>query len=318
MSQSALRDFSFRYIRLTFEKVKVATVPAFIREITFFENVDNRVLVKPRDATPIKVYKGLICDPKNFITPTLDESLTSGEFLSLVFKQNTEYKNDYDNDGIENIYDVCPYVSDANQLDRNYDGRGDACSDDDHDGVSGAQDNCPTVPNTDQADKNVNNVGDACEFDTDSDGISDATDNAIHVKNPDQKDTDHDNIGDVIDNCTLYNPDQLDLDKNGKGDVCDRDAEYRKTNDIDNDGVLDFSDNCRKISNPDQSDTDRDGIGDVCDNCQILQNPDQLDLDKNGKGDMCEDVDADGIEGWRDNCPEIKNPLQEDADNNHV
>lgn len=76
--------------------------------------------------------------------------------------------------------------------------------------------------------------------------------------------------------------------------------------DSDNDGISDFSDNCRNIPNQDQKDGDHDKIGDKCDNdidndkvvnsednCRSLYNPDQNDLDEDGRGDRC-DVDADG------------------------
>jgi syndecan 4 len=75
--------------------------------------------------------------------------------------------------------------------------------------------------------------------------------------------------------------------------VCDRDDEYRKTHDSDKDSVLDFADNCPKISNTNQLDTDGDFIGDVCDNCMSLKNTDQTDTNKNTVGDSCEDVDND-------------------------
>jgi hypothetical protein len=76
--------------------------------------------------------------------------------------------------------------------------------------------------------------------------------------------------------------------------------------DSDNDGVSDFTDNCRNIANSDQKDIDHDKIGDKCDpdmdndgqtntddNCRGVHNPDQGDLDDDGRGDSC-DLDADG------------------------
>lgn len=51
--------------------------------------------------------------------------------------------------------------------------------------------------------------------------------------------------------------------------------------DTDNDGVVDFEDNCFDIYNPDQSDLDGDGLGDVCD----------------------DDIDGDGVMNNIDTCP---------------
>ncbi len=78
--------------------------------------------------------------------------------------------------------------------------------------------------------------------------------------------------------------------------------------DSDNDGLPDESDNCRDISNSDQTDTDNDGLGNDCDpdcsgdtesdsvcdevdNCPADVNADQKDTDADGKGDVC-DFDA--------------------------
>lgn len=318
-ARSSIEDFAFRYIRVTFEKVKVQSTPTIVRDIAFFENTNTRYLVTPKSGVRITAYRWLVCDTAGYTIPTPSETTpTSSGYTQIQFGQNALYKNDYDNDGIANTDDTCPYTSNPHQEDRNYDGIGDACSDDDHDGLVWAHDNCPTVANPDQKDTNANGIGDACEFDTDGDGIPDGMDNAIHMKNPDQKDTDMDSIGDIIDNCNLYNPDQLDLDKNGIGDACDRETSYKKNNDMDVDGILNMTDNCPTVANPDQKDTDGDGIGDACDNCLSLKNPDQADADKNNKGDMCEDQDHDGIDGWRDNCPTLSNPDQTDADNNGI
>lgn len=79
--------------------------------------------------------------------------------------------------------------------------------------------------------------------------------------------------------------------------------------DSDNDGISDYTDNCRNKANRDQRDSDRDKIGDVCDgdvdgdgiqngkdNCVRNRNPDQSDFDDDNRGDKCDpDADGDGI-----------------------
>ncbi len=69
--------------------------------------------------------------------------------------------------------------------------------------------------------------------------------------------------------------------------------------DIDNDGVPDFYDNCRYTYNPGQEDCDQDNIGDACDpysTCGYV------------------DTDGDGIGDNQDNCIYVYNPGQENVD----
>jgi len=191
---------------------------------------------------------------------------------------------DFDNDGIINDIDNCPYIPNPDQSDSDHDGIGDVCdaneNDSDFDGINDDLDNCPMIANPDQLDSDGDGVGDACEQpgdDYDLDGVFDNVDNCPLIANPDQKDSDNngigdacdtfesdrdnDGIGDNLDNCPdLANPDQLDSDGDGVGDACEQVAD-----DYDLDGILDGDDNCPLIANPDQLDSDNDGIGDVCD-----------------------------------------------------
>jgi len=125
-------------------------------------------------------------------------------------------------------------------------------------------------------------------------------------------------------------------------------AVYQGMIDTDEDGIMNISDNCVLIGNPDQADTDSDEVGDVCDNCPGDYNFDQKDTDNDGDGDVCDtctdtdhdgygnpgypantcpedncpfvsnwnqlDSDADGLGDVCDNCPTASNPGQEDVD----
>ena len=110
--------------------------------------------------------------------------------------------------------------------------------------------------------------------------------------------------------------------------------------DTDFDGVVDGSDNCPDVFNPDQTDSDGNGVGDACeppppadgdgdgvpddiDNCPATPNADQADSDGNGVGDACDvpppaDGDGDGVPDDTDNCPTTPNADQADTDGNGV
>jgi photosystem II stability/assembly factor-like uncharacterized protein len=85
--------------------------------------------------------------------------------------------NDDDNDGVLDVDDNCPLVGNANQLDTDGDGEGDACdTDDDNDGIPDTDDNCPLTANADQADADNDGIGDVCDQDSDNDGVLNSND----------------------------------------------------------------------------------------------------------------------------------------------
>ena len=122
-------------------------------------------------------------------------------------------------------------------------------------------------------------------------------------------------------------PHGISIDKRGNVYVVDTENNRIQTfsltdqDDFDCDNVLNDSDNCPYIANPNQEDFDGDGIGDVCDNCPNVDNNDQNDSDRDLIGDVCDDcpddqindIDNDGICGDNDNCPYLANPNQEDS-----
>jgi hypothetical protein len=107
--------------------------------------------------------------------------------------------------------------------------------------------------------------GSATDADADGDGIVNAQDDCPSVFNP---------IRPMDDGV------QPDADADGTGDACDvcplatgTNCESSNPNDGDADAVVDWSDNCRDVTNASQADTDADGKGDACDLCPSVANP---------------------------------------------
>ena len=78
---------------------------------------------------------------------------------------------------------------------------GERVLDSDGDGIADVADNCPSVSNPDQRDDDQDGIGDTCDalIDSDGDGIADAADNCPFISNPDQRDDDQDGIGRACD-----------------------------------------------------------------------------------------------------------------------
>ncbi len=206
-----------------------------------------------------------------------------------------QYADDFDEDGIEDDFDNCPFVANLDQADADGDQAGDTC------------DNCVGTANELQLDADGDHLGDACDPDIDGDSIENLADNCPAIPNLTQLNTDADLLGDacdpdidddgwlnIEDNCPFVsNPDQLDTDPNHFGDACN--------SDLDSDGVQDFVDNCPQVANPTQANADGDIMGDLCDadmdddgllntadNCPTVLNDDQTDADRDGMGDVCD------------------------------
>lgn len=90
-----------------------------------------------------------------------------------------------------------------------------------------------------------------------------------------------------------------------------------------NDGGMDYVDNCPGVSNPDQKDTNQDGQGDACQTCfanQIVKDGNCVPCapDEEPINNTCQkkpvDSDGDTIEDGKDNCPGIANLDQKDTD----
>ena len=81
---------------------------------------------------------------------------------------------DGDGDGTDDGPDNCPLIANADQLDTDSDGTGDACdTDGDGDDTDDGADNCPLIANADQLDTDSDGLGDLCDEDDDNDGVLD-------------------------------------------------------------------------------------------------------------------------------------------------
>ncbi len=120
---------------------------------------------------------------------------------------------DFDDDGVADIYDNCPTIPNAGQLDSDDDSVRDSCDicaghddlvDMDQDSIPDGCDNCAEIPNSAQVDVDLDGVGDECDLcpgyddlaDGDADALPDSCDNCPSIANPDQEDSDGDGLGD--------------------------------------------------------------------------------------------------------------------------
>ncbi len=268
------------------------------------------------DITPLTANLRLIDPSDGLGTPlNVGETLT----FEIRIRDADVVNDDTDGDGVLNVNDNCPGISNADQSDIDNDGVGDVCDDDrdgdgvpnnqdncpdlagvasnngcppsdsDGDGIADDFDNCPDMANTDQADLDDDGVGDVCDSDRDGDGVPNNEDDCpdlagVATNNGcPPSDSDGDGIVDNLDNCpNVSNADQADLDNDGIGDLCDDDR--------DGDGISNSEDNCMDVANSNQADTDGDGIGDACDTDQgnLILAPEDLEL--RVKGESCPNV----------------------------
>ena len=225
--------------------------------------------------------------------------------------------SDDDNDGRPDSTDNCPTVPNADQTNSDTDALGNACDpDDDGDGILDAADCAPTnvlifpgaMELCDGVDNDCDTIVDEGFVDTDLDTLRDCID----------PDDDNDLTGDLGDCAPLNSAvhpaaveicDGIDQNCNGVKDDgfpnTDGDAQADCVDtDLDNDGVLNATDNCPKVQNQIQTDTDGDKTGDACDgdddnddvadesdNCRTVANASQTNTDGDNQGNACDDDD---------------------------
>ena len=79
-------------------------------------------------------------------------------------ESNPLYKKaDTDEDGVIDSADNCVGIANTDQVDKDNNGKGDACEDFDHDGIINATDNCPMKANRKQLDADMDGLGNVCD-----------------------------------------------------------------------------------------------------------------------------------------------------------
>ena len=234
---------------------------------------------------------------------TIVLSSTSGAIDPMTGEPIPDSVNDQDDDGVVDLLDNCPDVSNADQSNVAGGIAGDACEDTDQDGVVDANDPCPSEDIND-ADGDGWCSGDGFFNLTGGPALLGDADNCPSVTNASQADADEDGLGDVCDNTGAEKP------------ACTKNCGGTSlaTTDTDGDGLSD-NEEAALGTNPNIADTDTDGNDDGADNCPLISNADQVDTDSDGKGDACDsDDDNDSIADTADNCPLISNVDQRNTD----
>ena len=229
-------------------------------------DTDSDTVIDSLDAFPLDPFESVDTDNdgigNNADTDDDNDGLSDSEEAAL---GSNPLLVDSDGDGVNDILDLFP-INPLESVDADIDGVGDN------------SDNCPAVANADQLNTDGDGQGNACDADDDNDGLSDSQEVTLGTNplladsdgdgvndrldlfpsNPmESADADIDGVGDNADNCpAVANTDQLNTDGDAQGNVCDADD--------DNDGLVD-TEELALGTNPLLADTDSDGTDDSID-----------------------------------------------------
>ena len=208
---------------------------------------------------------------------------------------------DGDEDGVDDVSDNCPAISNPDQIDTDGDDIGNLCdTDDDNDTVLDGDDAFP-LDATETVDTDSDGTGNNADTDDDGDGVADTQD-AFPLDSTETIDTDSDGTGnnadtdddgdgvaDGSDAFPLDSTETTDTDSDGTGNNADTDD--------DGDGVADSSD-AFPLDPTESIDTDLDGIGNNADNDDdgdgVLDSVDLYPLDASKTNEQLLDIDGNG------------------------
>lgn len=140
------------------------------------------------------VFAGLyVTNPELFKGDITKDETDSMEMEEEDEAYDFDIEDDFDEDGVPDASDNCPYDANPDQGNFDGDGEGNECDeDDDNDGIPDTIDQFPFDPNNKPPQ-------DTQAPDEDGDGIPDIDDNCPDIANPNQEDGDQDGLGDDCD-----------------------------------------------------------------------------------------------------------------------
>ena len=208
---------------------------------------------------------------------------------------------DGDEDGVDDVSDNCPAISNPDQIDTDGDDIGNLCdTDDDNDTVLDGDDAFP-LDATETVDTDSDGTGNNADTDDDGDGVADSSDtfpldstetldtDSDGTGNNADTDDDGDGVADSSDAFPLDSAETTDTDSDGTGNNADTDD--------DGDGVADSSD-AFPLDSTESIDTDLDGIGNNADNDDdgdgVLDSVDLYPLDASKTNEQLLDIDGNG------------------------